>query len=66
VDICTQGGVCNSRLEKIAFWGALWFALLVKYYWNGQIKGGEMNGVVTSMGEKRQEPQGFVVGKFGR
>jgi hypothetical protein len=58
--------VCNRRLEKIAFWRALWFALLIKYYLNGQVKGGEMNGVVTSMEEKRQEPQSFLVGKFGR
>jgi hypothetical protein len=30
----------------------LWFALLVKYYWNDQIKGDEVNGVVASMGRR--------------
>jgi hypothetical protein len=38
----------SRRMEKITQWRASWFLLLIKDYWGGQIKEGEMGGVCNT------------------
>jgi hypothetical protein len=53
MDIWTEEGWSDRKVEKTAYWGALWFVLCVKYNEKDQVKEDEMDRTCSMNGGKR-------------